>query len=186
MLAEILDGSRDQLVDELERRAALTESTELPVAGRRARLKALVQEAIGALRAGGIGDTAQPQSALPPFIDLALEFRERELVQRYLIDEIKQKRLKASCDETVAIAAWANDAERTRLREQNERLEALLDDVHEAALILAPDGKILYCNLLAAERLREVVGVTATGSSARRPPSSASPASWWSAVPSTR
>ena len=154
MLAEILEGSRDQLVDELDRRAALTESSELPLAGRRARLKALVQEAVGALRAVGIGETAQPLSAQPAFIDLALEFRERALVQRYLIDEIKQKHLAASCEETVAIAAWANDAERTRLREHNKRLETLLDDVHEAALILAPDGKILYCNLNAAKRLR--------------------------------
>src|SRR5688572_33217879 len=101
MLADILEGSRDQVVDELERRAALTESTELPVAGRRARLKALVQEAIGALRCGGVGETAQPLSALPPIVDLALEFRERELVQGYLIGEIKQKRLDASCAETV-------------------------------------------------------------------------------------
>jgi hypothetical protein len=58
MLAEILEGSRDQLVGELERRAALTESSELPVAGRRARLRALVQQAIAALRAGGIGEAA--------------------------------------------------------------------------------------------------------------------------------
>src|SRR5688572_3866789 len=158
MLADILEGSRDQVVDELERRAALTESTELPVAGRRARLKALVQEAIGALRWGGVGETAQPLSPLPPFVDLALEFRERELVQRYLIDEIKQKRLDASCAETVAVATWANDAERTRLREQNERLSTLLDDVHEAALIMGPDGRILYCNLRASQRIHEVVG----------------------------
>src|SRR6188508_1619561 len=111
MLAEILEASRDQLVDELERRAALTESTELPVAGRRARLKVLVQEAIGALRAGGFGKAAQPLSAPPTSIDMTLELRERELVQRYLIDEIEQKRLEASCAETVAIATWANDAE---------------------------------------------------------------------------
>ena len=160
MLADILAGSRDQLVDELERRAALTESTELPVAGRRARLKALVQEAIGALRSGGAGEPAQPLSAIPPFIDLALEFRERELVQRYLIDEIKQKHLSASCEETVAVATWANDAERTRLREQNERLATLLDGVHEAALILGTDGRILYCNLIASQRIHGVVGVS--------------------------
>jgi PAS domain S-box-containing protein len=160
MLADILEASRDQLVDELERRAALTESSELPVAGRRARLKALVQEAIGTLRGGGIDETSQPLSALPSFIDLALEFRERELVQRYLIDEIKQKRLQASCEETVSVGAWANEAERRRLREHSERLETLLDNVHEAALILAPDGKILYCNMLGAQRLRDVAGVS--------------------------
>ena len=159
MLAELLEGSRDQLVDELERRAALTESTELPVAGRRARLKALVEEAIGALRSGGVGEAAQPLSPLPAFIDLALEFRERELVQRYLIDEIKQKRLEASCAETVAIATWANDAERTRLREQNERLATLLDGTHEAALILGLDGRILYCNLIASQRIHTVAGI---------------------------
>ena len=163
MLADILEASREQLVDELERRAALTESTALPVAGRRARLKALVQEAIGALRSEGAGETAQPLSALPSFIDLALEFRERELVQRYLIDEIKHKHLQASCEETVTVAAWANQAERTRLRDQNERLETLLDNVHEAALILAPDGKILYCNVLAAKRIRDVAGVSRDG-----------------------
>ena len=135
MLADILDASRDELVDELERRASLTETTELPIAGRRTRLKALLKEVIGALRAGGIGDTAQVLSALPPSTDLALEFRERELVQRYLIDQIKAKRLEATCDETVMVGMWAHQAERTRLRDQNERLATLLDSVHEAAVI---------------------------------------------------
>ena len=94
----------DQLVDELERRASLTESTELPIAGRSARLKALLQEVIGALRSGGAGDRVQPPSAMPPFSDAALELRERELVRRHLIDRIKRQQLEASCEEMVVVA----------------------------------------------------------------------------------
>jgi phosphoserine phosphatase RsbU/P len=160
MLADILDASRDELVDELERRASFTETTELPIAGRRTRLKALLQEVIGALRAGGISDTARPLPALPASADPALEFRERELVQHYLIDQIKAERLAATCDETVVVGMWAHQAELTRLRDHNERLSTLLDSAHEAAVILAPDGRILYCNLLASQRLHDVVGVS--------------------------
>ena len=159
MLAEVLEGSMDQLVNELERRASLTESTELPLAGRRARLKALAQEVIAALRACGTGDRVQPPSALPPLSDPALEFRERELVRRYLVDKIKHKQVEASCDEMVVVGEWATQAECTRLREQAERLSTLLDDVEENALILASDGKIVYCNRLAAQRLHELMGV---------------------------
>ena len=36
----------------------------------------------------------------------------------------------------------------------------MLDDVHEAALTLGPDGRILYCNRLASQRIHEVVGVS--------------------------
>ncbi len=159
MLADVLEGSIDQLVDELERRAALTESTELPTAGRRARLKALVQEVIGALRSGGAGDRAQPPPTMLPLGDPALEFRERELVRRYLVDQIKHEHLEASCEEIVAVGEWATQAECTRLREQAERLSTLLDDVEENALIFASDGKIVHCNRLASQRLHELMGV---------------------------
>ena len=160
MLADVLEGARDELADELVRRASLTESAALPIAGRRTRIRALLDEVIGALRSGGIGDSAQPLSALPPVSDLALEFRERELVQHFLIEEVEQRRLEASCEETVVLVAWANDAERARLREQNERLSTLLDGIQEAAVILGQDGKLLYCNLRALQRLHEIAGVS--------------------------
>jgi signal transduction histidine kinase len=159
MLADVLEGQRDRLADELERRAAVAESTELPIASRRKRLNGLVQEVIGALRAGGIGDEAQQPPALPPTTDLALELKERELVQRYLIDQIEQKRLSASTGEIVVVTAWVTQAERALLREQTRRLSTLLEDVQESALLLGPDERILYCNLRASERLHEMVGV---------------------------
>ena len=156
VLADVLEASTDQLVDDLDRRAWFFGSTELGVAGRRTRLKALVQEIVAALRSNEIGDEVQPP---PPSSDPRLDLEERELVRRYLIDRIEHEHLNATCEETVVVVEWASRVERTRLRDQVEWLSTLLDDVEDGALILAPDGKILYCNLRASQRLHEVVGV---------------------------
>jgi len=94
MLAEVLERSRDQVVDELERRATVIESTELSGVGRRNRLGAFVDELIGALCRG---QTQGPPEPLPRSIDEpVLELRERDLVQRYLIDKIEQRDVVAS------------------------------------------------------------------------------------------
>ena len=145
-----------QVAEELERRTAVTESTELRIAGRRKRLNGFVDEVIGALRRGGADDSAQPIS---PSGDGALELRERELLRRYLIEQIEQKQLEASPDETAIVAEWVGTAERTRLREQNQRLRTLLDDVEDSAALFGPDGRILYCNLPAFQGLRSALGV---------------------------
>ena len=93
MLADVLERTRKQVAEELERRTAVTESTELRIAGRRKRLNGFVDEVIGALRRGGADDSAQPIS---PSGDGALELRERELLRRYLIEQFEQKQLEAS------------------------------------------------------------------------------------------
>jgi PAS domain-containing protein len=158
MLAEVLERSRDQVVDELERRAAVMESTELAGVGRRNRLGAFVDELIGALCRG---QTQEPPEPLPRSIDEpVLELRERDLVRRYLIDKIEQRDVVASPHETAVVAEWAGHADRKRLREQNRQLSALLDAVEESAVVFGPDGRVLYCNRRASQIMRETVGVT--------------------------
>ena len=159
MLAEVLERSRDQVVDELERRAAATESTELLITGRRKRLNVFLQEVIGALRRGAVDDPSQVSQPLAPFTDPALELRERELVRRYLVEQIEQKEVPASTGETVIVAEWVGDADRMRLRAQNLRLSALLDGVQDSAALFGPDGRILYCNRRAFQSLRDAMGL---------------------------
>jgi signal transduction histidine kinase len=159
MLADVLEDARDQVADELERLAVARESTELPVAGRRRRLNALLQEVIEALRLGGADHLMERLPPLPPIKELGLELRERELVQRHLIEQIEAQHLEASIRETAVVAEWPGRAERKRLCELNRRLRALLDGVHESAVLLAPDGRILYGNLRATKAIHEVVGV---------------------------
>ncbi len=159
MLADLLERSRDQVTADLERRAATTESTELPIAGRRRRLDAFVQDVIGALRRGSATDPAQPPPAAPPLTDPALELRERELVRTYLIEQIEQRHLDASPSETVIVAEWVGQADHARLSEQNRRLGTLLDCVKESAVLFGPDGRILYCNRRAFQKLRDRIGV---------------------------
>jgi PAS domain S-box-containing protein len=159
MLAEVLERTRDQVVDELDHRAAITESTELPIAGRRRRLSGLIHEIIEVLRRQGVEETTELPAAASTVADPALELRERELVRGYLIEQVEQKRMPASPGETVIVAQWVGQAERARLRDQNTRLRALLDSVQESAAVLGPDGRILYCNRRAARTLREATGV---------------------------
>jgi signal transduction histidine kinase len=118
----------------------------------------LVQELIEALRRE-IEGPAGPYTRPTPIPDQGLALRERDEMQRYLIEQIEQKRLEASAREIAVVARWAGEAERTRLREQRQRLGVLLDGVNESAALVAPDGRILYCNLRASQRLHEVVRV---------------------------
>ena len=104
MLAECLEGRRDRVADELERRAAMTQSTEVPVGSRRRRLDAFVEEVIGVLKHGSHG--AEPPAEIEPFTDHASQERERELVLGYLIEQIEHRRLEASPRETVTVAKW--------------------------------------------------------------------------------
>ena len=184
MLADILERGRDQLASELERRSAVAQSTELRVAGRRKRVDSLFQELIEALRLGGIDNVALP-SALPSITDPELELRERDLVQSYLMEQIEQKHLEASLRETTIVAEWAARAERKHLCDQNHRLASLLDRVHESAVLLAPDGRILYCNLRATQGLHDLVGVSRSEIVGKTPAEPGIPGSSWSAVPST-
>ena len=101
MLADVLERTRGQVAEELERRAASTESTALSIAGRRKRLTAFVEGVIDTLRRSGTAEAPQPNAS---FGDGALELQERQLVLDYLIEEIEQKRLKATPHETALVA----------------------------------------------------------------------------------
>jgi PAS domain-containing protein len=160
MLADVLNDASDRLARELEHRAATMASLgEPPVSGqRRRRMRRLVQEVVETLRHGGVDDQGEPLTSPEPAPDQALLRGEREMLQRYLIREIEEKHLEASANETAIVAKWAAQIERRQLREQTQRLGALLDEVGESAAILEPDGRIVYCNLAALQRLREVSG----------------------------
>jgi signal transduction histidine kinase len=156
MLADCLEGRRDRVTDELERRAVMTQSTEVPTGGRRRRLGALVDDVIGALKHGG---GSRALASTEPFTDHAAEDRERELVLRYLIEQIERRRLVASPSETVTIVRWAAEANGRRLDEQNRRLCGLLDQMRDSAALFGRDGRILYCNRRAIQGLRDAMGV---------------------------
>jgi PAS domain S-box-containing protein len=155
MLADVLEGAKDHVLDELERRAAVTEPTEPPKAGRRRRLATFVDEVIRALRRGEADGSKAPLTA---FKENTLELRERELVRRYLVEEVDLGHTPSPCEAAI-VSAWASEADRKRLREQNERFRALLDSVQDSTALFGPDGRILYCNAHALERLRDELGV---------------------------
>ena len=80
-------------------------------------------------------------------------------MERYLNEQITKRWGNLAPGESAIVAGWRCHADRKCLREQNKRLMSMLDDVHESAAMLAPDGRILYCNRQAALALREAAGV---------------------------
>jgi signal transduction histidine kinase len=155
MLADVLEGMRGRVVDELARRAAVAGGPPPPGLDERARLDALVRQVIEALRSGTPGDGSAPLFDGDPERALA----EHELVARYLAEQIEHGRFAGESSDTVVVDRWRCQADRSCLREQSRRLAALLDGVYESAAMLAPDGRILYCNRRAAQALREKAGV---------------------------
>jgi PAS domain S-box-containing protein len=153
MLADVLDAARRQVVDELER-----EERQLkpPRVGRRAQLTALVDDLVETLKRG------RPREPPPPRITTgngSIERSEQELVRNYVITEAERHDLDASPTELVLVSDWASSADRRRLRDENERLSALLDGVEESTVIVAPDGRVLYLNRRAAQALHEITGL---------------------------
>src|ERR1700687_320981 len=120
MLANILDTGREHVLAELERRAAATEGPGMPAVGRRDRLNAYVGELIGVLRRGGV-DEQTPLAATTA--DPALERQERELVQRFAIEQIEQHPTQSSDADTerLIVSEWASLSDRRRLLEQNQQ-----------------------------------------------------------------
>jgi signal transduction histidine kinase len=160
MLADVLDRTSDQLAEEIVRRSAATGAAEFPIAGdRKLRLRKLVEELAEALRRGGIDDPAQPFAGPISMPDQMHQLRERKLVQRHVIGQIERRQLRASLREATIVARWSGQTESARLREQNQRLCALLDGMSDSAALLAPDGRILYCNRRAFQRLHQWVRV---------------------------
>ena len=176
MLAEVLERSRDQVVDELERRAAVTESTELlisrpPQAPRRFRRGGDRRP----LPRGGRRSDAGAEP-LAPFDESARSnCANASWCGATSSNRSSSRRSQASPSETAIVAEWVGHADRKRLREQNQRLCALLDAVEDSAALFGPDGRILYCNRRAFQGLRDTIGAPAprdhrpNASRARRP-----------------
>jgi hypothetical protein len=155
MLADALEGMRGRLVAELERRSAVAVRIESPTFDRRERLDTFVGQIIEALRGRAPCDAASVQPMGEPDVEL----REHGLVQSYLHELTEQGRLEVSPSENAIVDGWRCAADCNCLREQNRRLGTLLNGVQEGAVILAPDGRLLYCNPRAAHVLYESAGV---------------------------
>ena len=155
MLADVVEGMRGRFVTELERRALLAQRRGVTDTGRRARLDAHVGQLIEALRGGAPGDWTPACSAVDPEFELA----EHDLLERCLKEQIVQKGLNVAPVENAIVHGWRCRVDRRCLREQNKRLSALLDDVHESAAMLSPEGRILYCNRQAAADLCEAARI---------------------------
>jgi signal transduction histidine kinase len=155
MLADFVAGHKQELVRQVESRAA-ADAKPGPANGRQARIEALLEELIEALRSGAGSQTPQAASSSP---DAGLEYRERDLVRRDVIEEITRRSLAVPLAEMVIVSDWACAAERSRLREGYRRLSELLDDVYEAAVIFTPDGRVDYINRPAANEVRDATRV---------------------------
>jgi signal transduction histidine kinase len=154
MLAEAMEGVRGRLVDELARRVALVDPPSPLPAARRARLDRDVGQAIEALRHGGsIGSLASSAIADPK-----RELDEHAMIEAFLLEQAAKEGQRTRATER-AIAQWRCAADRRCLHEQNRRLAMLLDEVNEGAAVLAPDGRILYCNRRAMQSLHELAGI---------------------------
>jgi signal transduction histidine kinase len=153
MLADVLEGMRGRLVEELTRRLALSEPPSRSLTARRARLDRQVGQVIEALRRGG------PDDATALVVeDPERELEEHEMVERFLLEQVA-KAGSATCETDGVIARWRCEADRRCLREQTRRLGMLLDGVDEATAILAPDARILYTNRRASQTLRKLASV---------------------------
>jgi len=156
MLVDFLNDRREQAIRDIEQRADTIEGPGLPSVGRMGRLNALFDELIGALRYGGVDEQAPLVAAT---VDSALDSEERELVRRYVIEQIGQHQLEASAMEAAVVSAWASSTELSRVREENQRLRTLLDGVDESTVILTPDGRFVYVNRRAAHVLSRECGI---------------------------
>ena len=153
MFADVLEEMRGKLVDELAHRVARSEAPSRLTPERRARLNRDVAQVIEALRRYGPDDS----TASPAVDDPDRELEEHEIVERLLLEQAAKTGERTRATEVV-IACWRCDADRRCLREQTRRLAMLLDEMKEGAAVLAPDGRLLYCNHRAAQGLREVAG----------------------------
>jgi PAS domain S-box-containing protein len=156
MLADILEGAREQVVDEFEHRVEATEPFVIPTAGRHDRLNALVEDLIRTLRSAGVDNQAPVVSTT---IDPTIAHSERNLLREYVIEQVQKRQIEASPTDLMVISEWVNSADLCRLRGEERQLRALLDGVNESAAVFAPDGRMLYVNRRAILLLNEATGV---------------------------
>jgi signal transduction histidine kinase len=155
MLSDFLEKHTQEIVRQVELRAAAEEGPG-PAMGRHARIRALVEQLIEALRHDG---GAPKRWAAVGARDAAVQCRERELVRLDVIEQVERHSPTVTLDEMVVVSDWACAAECSRLREDFGRLSALLDEVYEGAIILAPDGRVQYVNRHLTRVLHDASGV---------------------------
>ncbi len=156
MLGEYLESRRREVVAEIASWVVSVERTDLLERERNGRLDGLVGELITALSHGGVAGT---HGSEPTLREAETETRERELVERDVIDHIARKHVDATLDEIAILTDWACAGERKRLRVECRQLSALLDAVDEIATVYTSDGRLQYVNRRAAERIHETTGV---------------------------
>jgi PAS domain-containing protein len=154
MLVDALEGMRGRLVDELARRLALVDPPSPLPAARRARLDRDVGQVIDALRHGGPSGSNVSSATADP----KRELDEHAMVEVLLLEQAAKEGQRTRTIERV-VAQWRCAADRRCLHEQNRRLAMLLDEVNDGAAVLAPDGRILYCNRRAMQSLRKLAGI---------------------------
>jgi signal transduction histidine kinase len=155
MLADFIEQHRQDILSEVESRAAIDEAPDAEN-GRHERIAALVEELIASLRQGG-------RVSLPPTddgtFDGALECQERDLLRLDVIEHVGRHGPTVTPSELAIVCDWASAAERERWRRDYSRLSELLDDVDGGAAILDSDARLQYVNRQLALTLQEATSV---------------------------
>ena len=154
MLADFVIAHKEQLIQRAELHAAADEGPG-PAEGRHGRVGALVEELIEALRCGGGSPAPQTDTVR----DAAVKYHERSLIREETVSEVVRRSLTVPPREMVVLSDWASASNRRHLEERARRLSDLLDDIHDAAVIVTPDGRIEYLNRPAGLFLREATDV---------------------------
>jgi PAS domain S-box-containing protein len=154
MLAEFVLAHKKQLVEQVALHAAADEGPD-PAKGRHSRVSALVEELARTLQ--GADGSRAPQAATDP--NAALLSHERSLVRDETVSAVVSRSLAVPPSEMVILSDWASASNQRRLEERARRLSDLLDDIHDAAVIVTPDNRIEYLNRSAALFLHDVTGV---------------------------
>jgi PAS domain S-box-containing protein len=154
MLADYLEGHKQELMRRVESRAAADEGPEA-AKGRHERIGVLVEELIEAVRHGDGSQAQVPSDAR----HAAMQCHERDLVRLNVMEEVGRHSLEVTLGEMATVSEWASAADRGRLREGYSRLSDLLDDMDEVAVIVSAEGRIDYVNRRFARELYEATGV---------------------------
>ena len=186
MLAEVLERSRDRVVDELERRAAVMESTELSGVGRRNRLGAFVDELIEALCRGRHPGADRSRSR-DPSTNRCSNFANASWCGATSSSKIEQQEVAASPQRDRRRCRMGRPrGSQTPPRAESAAVRAARHHTRERGGVRTGRARPVLQPAGCAEHARARRGYARARSSARRRPSSASPASWWSAGRSTR
>jgi PAS domain S-box-containing protein len=149
VLAEFLLEQKQELVRQVERRAAADEGHG-QAERCHSQVNALVEELVETLQRAD-GSRGPPAGTGR---DAALQCLERSLIRDETVSEVVSRSLQIPPREMAILSDWASAS-----NERAHRLSDLLDDSHEAAVIISPDGRIEYLNRAAALFVHEATGV---------------------------